>query len=574
MNVNNLPASGAITPLRDGGWLQLDADADAAGLGRALGEPRAAFIILIAPGTHLVEEGLNALLEHMRVEVAGVGFGAIRIPSGGVVRPPADPEEIRFRRFACGAAVVFERGLLSTVTAATGWDAAEPHRLWRLCRAACMSSLVVTTDQVIAEAKDPAPTADLARLPPDQAGEVATEIEPRIILVYGLIEASVSLYFDGLPPSLRRRLRFLRPADPVGDLPHLLAASIVIIVRGFEYFLEEGTLDLLDAMQVPYAWFIDDHLVRLAEDQPGFEYYTAARVGGFMQRCAIVLASTEALAEALGTFGGNVMTWPCVFDASLLAAAPPQGERLRTAAVVGGSFRRRALAASVLPALARIDPARRIIVHARFDLAHGLSDNRLRSVPMTNSFRQFVYRWQKLECQIVLHPAGDAANVPYKSPATLLAALYLGAVPIMADEPAYRDLGEGGFVLAGDTPKAWEAAINALAEPNRRAAAYARLETWCRQTFDPVRSFENVRRLEMVSVAATTSERDRRLRRALAHPDLAGLWSRTLPCRTLPADPPITEAQQESPPPMPPSGKGKAVRGWWRKLLQPRIARR
>ena len=98
------------------------------------------------------------------------------------------------------------------------------------------------------------------------------------------------------------------------------------------------------------------------------------------------------------------------------------------------------------------------------------------ALPFEPDFPRFVAAWRAAEPDILVHPPGQTANLAMKGPGTLLAALYLGAAPVVADEPAYSGLGIAqGVLRADDSVAAWRAALAYLAEPDTRRQHLARL---------------------------------------------------------------------------------------------------
>ena len=474
-------------------------------------------VALVASAAVPDRAAVSSLAADMAAAGAAVGLGTLRLPDGRLHRPPSRLDDLRFRDPACTAVTLVERSHMAAVLADLRPDARDPVLHWRVVRAAVAAGCVLTTDAVVGRLPEhvlPGP------IPIDLAGP-RFEPGPRadLILLYGEVEASISLYFDGLPTEVQQRLRFLTPSSPMLDLPHLLAASLVVLVRGFEGPTRAGTLDVLDAMGVPYAWFVDDNVLALRQDQDGFEYYSADRVAAFVARTRGVLASTPTLAAALAPFGRPVLHWPCLFDPSLAGSAASDGEP-PALGIVGGSFRRDSLLKHVLPALHRADPTGRMTLHARFDLIRGVEDARIRPAPMEPSFRQFVHAWRNHGVGVLLHPAGDAANMPFKSPATLLAARYLGAVAVVARETAYAGLGRAeGVCIAEPDVASWEKEIRDLTHPAARFELFSRLDGWCRATFAPDGAADRLAVLDSWTVPSTPGERDRRLRRALSLTD-------------------------------------------------------
>lgn len=471
------------------------------------------------------EPGLAELARLMTHSSASVAFGTIESPDHGRIWPPARIEDLRYREphSTLLTLVTLQHARRIAPQIVSGED--DGFFRWRVARQAAELGLVCCADIAVGALR-PAAAPLSTSIPIDLAGADAEDsVRADLILVYGEIDASVSLYFDGVPPSLKARLRFLRPSSPADDLPHFLASSLVIVVRSFEHLIENGTLDLLDTIRVPFAWFVDDNLVSLAADQEGFAYYSAERVSQFVLRTCGVLASTQVLAEAMTRFGRPVLHWPCVFDDSLARATSHQAvpDEL-TVGVIGGSFRRRDFADHLLPALVTEGRKRRIAVHARFDLVQGLGDVAVTAEPMQSSFRQFVYRWQTFGCDVVAHPRGEAANMPYKSLGTLLAARYLGAVPLVGGDNAHADLGAAeGVCVASSSSDEWARHLAELSNPAYRRQLFNNLDVWCRKTFDPANVLVLISCLDAWSSPATVSERDARLRRALALPNLHSL---------------------------------------------------
>jgi hypothetical protein len=481
-------------------------------------------VALVDSAVEPSEPGLAELARLMMERGASVAFGTLKSHRGRI-RPPARIEDLRYREPGSTRLTLVTLAHARRIASEVGSGEDDPFFRWRFARHAAERALVCSADIAVGTLRS-ANTSSAMPIPIDLAGTGAEQsVRSDLILIYGEIDASVSLYFDGVPVPLKARLRFLRPSTPVDDLPHFLAASLVIVVRSFEHLMENGTVDLLDAMRVPYAWFVDDNFVSLAADQDGFAYYSAERVSEFVLRTCGVLASTEVLAEAMTRFGRPVLHWPCVFDDSLATTAPRQAVADELiVGVIGGSFRRRDFADHLLPALATEGLRRRIEVRARFDLIHGLGGISVIAEPMQSSFRQFVYRWQTFGCDVVAHPRGEAANMPYKSLATLLAARYLGAVPLVGRDSVHTGLGPSeGVCVASSSSDGWAQRLAELSEPAYRRQLFDNLDVWCRKTFDPSNVLALIPRLDAWSSPATVSERDARLRRAMALPNLHSL---------------------------------------------------
>lgn len=303
---------------------------------------------------------------------------------------------------------------------------------------------------------------------------------PRIIF-YGDYTASLSLYLDGLPPELAAGIAVRPPTTLRADLPILAGARLVVHVRGFATPLVGAVAKALDRLGVPRAWFTDDDLIALSADQPGFDAYTPAAVAAFAGRLVALIGTTAPLCARLAAFHRHVLLWPCVLDPTLLPpAAPPATASLRVAAF-GGDFRAAGLARCVLPALAALPGAELVVTDALAPAAPGAL-----ALPFEPDFRRFVLRWRAFQPAILVHPPGATANLPAKGPGSLLAALYIGAVPVVADEPAFAGLGLAeGVVQAGPDPAGWHAALASLAAPETRLRLRAALLRHCQASYTP-----------------------------------------------------------------------------------------
>ncbi len=308
-----------------------------------------------------------------------------------------------------------------------------------------------------------------------------------MIAVYGKPEASISLHFDGLPADLRSHIRLVGPGEPAREQATLLGAELVIVVREFTRLVTSGTLARLRRARIPLVWFTDDDLVALGREEAAFRACTPARAREFAAACSALAASTPALARRLAPLHRTVLLWPCVLDASLVCEAPSPPAGILRVGAFGGGFRRASLAAHVLPALAALRRQRPATLFAASDLVAAGADGKASvGLPFEPDFRRFVATWRALRLRAVVHPYGRTSNIANKGCGSILAAWYLGAVPIVGDEPAYAALGEAqGVLKAAPDPAAWQAALARVADPVEAAALFARLTAWCRSACDP-----------------------------------------------------------------------------------------
>jgi hypothetical protein len=270
------------------------------------------------------------------------------------------------------------------------------------------------------------------------------------VLVLGQIEVSTSLYFDFLEtaPDVTVAFRAFTSLDI--DAPHLAAAGLVVLVRTLDRFWDEGVIDFLTAAGTPFVWFTDDNFLALRGEGDASIFYAARRMRRALARAAAVWASTEPLAAAHRPLHPAVKVWGPVLDPLLQDGAPPADGPL-TVVLPGGDFRASGLEGEPierLRAMAEAEPVRVVATEAAAKaLAPALGAAQIVVLPQERSFRQFVRRWTSFGPDILLHPAGATANGPFKCPTAVIVAGYLGAAPVVADEPAYAGWGDNEGVL-------------------------------------------------------------------------------------------------------------------------------
>ncbi|HZZ89972.1 MAG TPA: hypothetical protein VFE13_16715 [Caulobacteraceae bacterium] len=320
------------------------------------------------------------------------------------------------------------------------------------------------------------------------------------VLVLGQIEVSTSLYFDFLEASAEISVDFRQFSRLAIDAPALAGANLVILVRELHRFWDEGVIAFLEAAGVPWVWFTDDNFQVLRKEGGAPSFYSAERMREALAGAAEVWASTEPLAAALGPLHERVRVWGPVLDPALAAFAPTPGEAL-TIAIAGGDFRLSGLEGAPLARLRALSERQSVrLVMTPAAAAHlqpKLPRAELISLRPERSFRQFVRAWRRWRPDILLHPAGETANAPFKCPTAAITAHYLSAVPVVADEAAYADWsfadglvrlgadGEGLNAAAQGARTAWRADMasrlaRALGARCNDAGRAARLESLAR----------------------------------------------------------------------------------------------
>jgi hypothetical protein len=419
-------------------------------------------------------------------------------------------ESLRFARIAPPGALAVRRDALAGALAglAAGGES------WRdMARRIARSGRVA---EVAVEARRGEPMGG-ERACPGFAGARATRV-----MVFGQIEVSTSLYFDALEDLNDLDVGFRAMTGLSADAVALASSDLVILVRELHRFWDEGVIAFLDAAEVPYVWFADDNFLALRREG-GAGFFTEARMRIALAGAAAVWTSTPALAAAHVWLHPKVEVWGPTLDPALDQPAPAAVGPL-TIAIPGGDFRLAGLDA-VMPELEALSRAGLRILATPAGAARlrpALPKAEVVELPRERSFRQHVRQWRRHAPDLVLHPTGATANAPYKAPTAAILAGYLGAVAVVADEPAYETWREAeGVLRLADLARAagaardegWRADMAArlartLAERCMADEAPARLSRFARR---PVR-----RKFEAVAAnildAATFSRRRATLR--------------------------------------------------------------
>ena len=407
---------------------------------------------------------LHRVADQLADSGAIAALGALRDAEGRLIAP-LPPSAAAYAPVAPGTLVLSPRALRHLPSPPGPWDAFWPADLLRALHRA---GPVLTVTEVLAcgGAASPGGLLPLSR--------AAAGFDPDLptLVILSPPDASCALYFDRFRTAPDLNLRILPPVAAGGALVWLAQASAVIIPRDIAALVEDGTTALLQRLGIPVFWFLDDDLFALAAEYPVFAPYLSPDVRPLAAGVTGLIAATPALAAALQHRlalpaappvlpPGPAPDWPA-------AVAPPAA----IAAVIGGAFRGPGLRDVVLPALRRATP--HLAIAAQDNLRPFLTGNPAQFLPFEGDFLSFLHAWQALRPALLIHPPGQSSNMANKSDATILLAHALGAVPIVAAEPAFHGWDEATGVLVV-TPEGWEAALRRASDPAQAALLRARL---------------------------------------------------------------------------------------------------
>lgn len=412
--------------------------------------------VLLVPQGGETAPGAMVAAGQMREAGARAASGSLIDTGDDLLAAGGRPCAGRYSQALPGSLMVSARlaATLAQRLSARRWD-----RYWASDLAALVHELCepLATGQVFARLGGALPVTAKTLLPLSRAGFRPFDAKAPTVIVYGACDASTMLYLDAFSRCEGMNLRFLRPSSPTADLAWLTAASAVIMVRNIESHIRSGLAGLLRRLEIPVFWFVDDDFTVLArEGRPTFAFYDLPAFTEGVAQFSGLIASTaqlgEALTKTLGLDPRNVRIlsprvspwWP----------TPPQ--KTWGVGIIGGTFRGEALRDELPGALADIGPAPRIV--ASDNLRPFLKGIAAQWEPFEPDFLTFLHRWQRQAPAVILHPPGRTSNLANKSIATILVAHSIGAVPIVADEPAYDGWGEAEGVLKL-APGAWGKAL-------------------------------------------------------------------------------------------------------------------
>lgn len=323
-------------------------------------------------------------------------------------------------------------------------------------------------------------------------------MEPRraTIGVVGRMNASTTLCFDGLLDSLGKHLQIIEWQDlAVTQTRDLLTCDAVILSRVLFDPIAQRAIEYCRRYGIDLYYLIDDNLIVLADEDPVVADYKIDKVRSALEPFKAVLTTSPPLYDyfVANCLHPDIRRFGPILDHSTLEkvgkiAQEAHPDLLRIG-FIGGDFRLASLRVKVHPALEQI--ARQTKVEL---IARGTADDRARppstvgwqKVKRVDSYDTFLQRWRAFGIEALAHPEGETLNIDYKTNSVLLAALYIGAVPIVTDETAFHGIGaEQGVIKVAGGPDDWARAIKSVMDPTFRQEMLSRLERFCRQQFDP-----------------------------------------------------------------------------------------
>ncbi|MCC7418405.1 MAG: hypothetical protein IT176_14810 [Acidobacteria bacterium] len=326
--------------------------------------------------------------------------------------------------------------------------------------------------------------APLARMP-DRRGYI-------LIVTKSRDDAFTALFFGGLPPDLRQRLRILEFGRE--SLRDALAGAAAVIVMRHGLFSFGSLSGCAGLLRVPRYYFLDDNLLLLHQEPevygPYWDRYTDDNVRRALAGYQGVLLASEALAAYFRErrLHERLILFPPIAVPVLRPRERRRpGDPFRVA-FFGGEHRRDLLVEIVHPALRRLAEVRPVELVAagigaeRFPPAPRLT---VASVPYDTSYQRALAALALRRIDALVHPTPPSRNNPYKNANVVINARAIGAVAVLSHVPPYDAFGASPPALVCENDAgAWYEALRTLeAESAAGDAIFARAVRYCETAF-------------------------------------------------------------------------------------------
>lgn len=328
--------------------------------------------------------------------------------------------------------------------------------------------------------------------------------------IVGGRSASIDLVFPEIASSTGRLVHIDPRGSRIKLIRDLARCGVVIISRELlDPYFRRATV-LARAAGLPIYYYADDNFIALSREDEGFASYTLANVRSVVRSFAGVIATSDLLIDQFRRYGLNdnfQRAYPVVplgMPPVEGRAASPSHAEIRVGCF-GGAFRHEFLDKIIIPAMERLEPKVKLFVPVTFADTADVRSDRIDVVYVDYefSFLRFLERWSALNLDLVVHPAGSASdNLRSKTTNAVLVSWCLGAVPLVASEPAYSGLSEqqGVIKVASSNVDDWIAALQkAIAD---RADLLPRLSQFCELEY---RRSRNDALMDHVSAAARSA---------------------------------------------------------------------
>lgn len=338
----------------------------------------------------------------------------------------------------------------------------------------------------------PAPPA----APPAAKSQPAAWSEGTIVVV-GYPDATVSLLFDGLPDHLHERLVIVSNIADADCLRSIIVrAAMVCMIRHIQPSpVTDEVVRLARLAEVPLYYILDDNFPFLAQERTDLAWYTIENLRERLASFAGVMVTSGTLFKYFQEqpIHNTMELWQPILNERLIARTKARAPANRKKGPLrigcfGGLFRGEHLNEVIVPALRQVSSNIPLVLCLRESMTIQSSTLNIEYMPFHKNFSDFIDTWHHADIDIIIHPAGTTNNIDYKTKNAVLCSHYIGAVPVLPGEVAYKDIREtdGAIVVQPvDRVERWVAALIRAADPKYRDIMLNRLGEYCLHTFSP-----------------------------------------------------------------------------------------
>ena len=327
--------------------------------------------------------------------------------------------------------------------------------------------------------------------------------------------------FNALRMQLGPNLTFIHPVGgglTSYETAHLLRCDAVIFARQPHLPSYHQAVELCLSHHIDCYHLIDGACTRLdaglAEGLPG-----GARPSASSPRKGVIVTSDDLhRASGMQVGGTRILELRAAFDDltfNRMSRIRPRDEK---SAVNIGYFEEPSrdphFFDRVLPAIRKLAQQRRVAVFSCGRMPdHDESGISFLSLASDGSISDSLDAWARASIDIVVQPTRGADNRIGGAENVLLSSLYIGAVPILADDPAYAGIDETDGVLKSDSStEGWRRALIRLADDATRAGLRGRFEHFCRSRFSAERNAAALQAIMRAAPSVDAAARELRWR--------------------------------------------------------------
>jgi hypothetical protein len=321
---------------------------------------------------------------------------------------------------------------------------------------------------------------------------------PILVVALGPLQASVTLFFDLLPLSVRHLARVIFAGAP--DVKaEIIQAQAVVFVRGLVEY--EELIAFAKNSGVPMYHYCDDNYIVVGEESErygaAYAFYTRENVRRVLTDFAGCLLSVPNLVDfyRLNALHANLYLFPPIAAFAEYGEAPHDYPAARpfTLSFFGGGDRHRAFVDYIVPAVQRLSKNQEIDLVA-FGVALGAVDCsdhpklRVFYPPYEPDYTLAIRQFRHYAPDVMLHSSSPTRNNAYKNCNNIINGVLVGAAMICSRTEPYLGLDEvSATLLADDSAESWYLALWQFANSSERLQQFKRgAKTYCEQMYSGI----------------------------------------------------------------------------------------